>query len=281
MSPMDLSTEYEIESRVPNVDAVQACYADMSAAAAALPDVQLDLAYGAEPRQALDVFAVAADDAAPALMFFHGGYWRAGSKETRRFPAAAWRARGVAWVPVGYRLAPDVTMDDIVADARVALAWFHANAARLGCDPERIHVAGNSAGGHLTGMLAADGWQGAMGLPADVVKTACAVSGVFDLAPLRQTFANDWLSLDAEAAARNSPMGAPPRAGLAMLLSWGGLESDAFKAQSNDYAARCRAAGAAVSAFEREEADHFSIIGEFGQPGSPLFAALAEQLDAA
>ena len=121
MTMAALNDEYELESRVPNMEALQAHYAELSAPAADLPDAHLDLAYGDGPRQALDVFSVPGNDAAPALLFFHGGYWRAGSKETRRFPAAAWRARGVAWVPVGYRLAPDVTMDDMVADARAAV----------------------------------------------------------------------------------------------------------------------------------------------------------------
>ncbi|MDH3232483.1 MAG: alpha/beta hydrolase [Alphaproteobacteria bacterium] len=280
MSAIDLNSEYEIESRVPDVEAVQARYVALSAAASELPDAHFDLAYGAEPRQALDVFSVGAGKA-PALLFFHGGYWRAGSKETRRFAAAAWRARGVAWVPVGYRLAPDASLDDIVADARAAVAWFHANAERFGCDPEQLHVAGNSAGGHIVGMLAAEGWQGAVGLPGDAIKSVVAVSGLFDLAPLRETFVNDWLSLDAASAARNSPMGAPPRAGLPMLLAWGGHESDAFKAQSRDYAAACRTAGAEVTLLARDDADHLSIIGEFGQPESALFKAVAAQLGVA
>ena len=204
----------------------------------------------------------------------------AGGKESRRFPAAAWRAQGVAWAPIGYRLSPGASLDDIVADVRSAVGWFHANADRLGCDPGRIHIAGNSAGGHIVGMLAADGWQEAMGLPGDVIKSASAVSGLFDLAPVRQTFVNDWLALDADAAMRNSPMGSPPRAGLPLLLAWGGKESDAFKAQSRDYAEICRTSGVAVSLLERKDADHFSIIGEFGQPQSPLFMAIAEAISA-
>jgi len=280
MPTIDLNQEYEIESKVPNVGELQARYAELSATAATLPGANLDLSYGQTPLQALDLF-LPASKPVPAIMFFHGGYWRAGSKETRRFAAAPWLERGIAWVPVGYRLAPDVTMDDIVADARAAVAWFHTNAARLGCDPDRIHVAGNSAGGHLAGMLAADGWQDAMDLPSDVVKSVVGVSGLYDLTPLRRTFVNDWLSLDADAATRNSPIHAPPRAGLPILLSWGGRESDEFKRQSRDYAEVCRSGGADVSLLEREDADHFSIIGEFGQPESPLFAAIAGQLSVA
>lgn len=276
MSDADLNDQYEIESRVEDPEGVQARYAEMSVAAAALADARLDVAYGTDARQRLDVFA-APQGPAPALMFFHGGYWRAGSKESRRFPAAAWRERGVAWVPVGYRLTPEATLDQIVADARAALAWLHRNGLDVGCDPHRIHVAGNSAGGHLVGMLAADGWQEAAGVPRDVVKSVVAVSGLFDLSPLRGTFVNEWLRLGREGAERNSPIRFPARADLPFLLAWGARESDAFRQQSLDYARRC---GGRVRSMECDGADHFSVIGDFADPDSALFGAIAAQLGA-
>lgn len=277
MSDADLNDQYEIESRVEDPEGIQARYAAMSVAASELPGARLDVAYGTDARQRLDVFAPLQGRAAPALMFFHGGYWRAGSRESRRFPAAAWRERGVAWVPVGYRLAPEATLDEIVADARAAVAWLHRNGLDVGCDPHRIHVAGNSAGGHLVGMLAADGWQEAAGVPRDVVKSAVAVSGLFDLAPLRRTFVNEWLQLGSESAARNSPIRFPVRADLPVLLAWGARESAAFRQQSLDYACRC---GGRVRSMECDGADHFSIIGDFADPDSALFQAIAAQIGA-
>ena len=276
VSDIDLNDQYEIESRVVDPPGVQARYVSMSVAAVELPGARLDVPYGTDARQRLDVFAPPRGPA-PALMFFHGGYWRAGSKESRRFPAAAWRERGVAWVPVGYRLAPQATLDQIVADARDALVWLHRNALDIGCDPQRIHVAGNSAGGHLVGMLAADGWQDAAGVPRDVVKSAAAVSGLFDLAPLRRTFVDEWLRLSPESAGRNSPIHFPVRAGLPVLLAWGGRESTAFKQQSREYGRRC---GGQVRSIECDEADHFSIIGDFGDSDSVLFQAIAAHVRA-
>jgi len=276
VSDADLNDQYEIESRVEDPEGVQSRYAALSVAAAELPGARLDLAYGTDARQRLDVFAPP-QGPAPALMFFHGGYWRAGSKETRRFPAAAWRERGVAWVPVGYRLAPETTLDEIVADARAALAWLHRNGLEVGCDPGRIHVAGNSAGGHLVAMLAADGWQEAVGVPRDVVRSAVAVSGLFDLAPLRRTFVNEWLHLDRESAERNSPIRFPVRADLPVLLAWGARESVAFSQQSLDYARQC---GGRVRSMECDGADHFSVIGDFADPDSALFQAIAAQVGA-
>ena len=135
-----------------------------------------------------------------------------------------------------YRLAPAATVDGIVDDARRAVAWFHAHAAGHGCDPSAIHVAGNSAGGHLAGMLAAEGWQAERSLPDDVIASAAPVSGLFDLSPLQRTFANDWLALDAADARRNSPVGLPPRPGMPVVVAWGGREPAAFRGQSEAYA---------------------------------------------
>lgn len=158
MTRDEIDAAYEIDSKIPDRGEKQARY---TAASAALPQtdaVRLDIAYGSDPRQTMDVFCVpGAIRPTPAILFFHGGYWMGGAKEARRFPAPAWNARGVAWASVEYRLAPAVDLDAIVDDVRSAVAWFHRSAAQFGCDPGAIHVAGNSAGGHITGSLLADG----------------------------------------------------------------------------------------------------------------------------
>lgn len=275
---IDLNDEYEIDSKIPDREEIQARYAAWSReATSAHAGAALDVAYGPDPRQRLDILP-AAGGGAPAILFFHGGYWTGGAKESRRFPATVWNAHGVAWVSVEYRLTPAVTLDDVVADARRAVAWFHRNAERYGCDPRAIHVCGNSAGGHLAGMLAAAGWQVPHGLPEDVVKSATALSGLFELEPLRGTFVDAWLKLDTQAARRNSPILLPPRSELPVVVSWGGRESREFGRQSESYASICRGAGARVTVVDRPLANHLSIIGELADPASPLFAAIAKSL---
>ncbi len=274
MRDPELDAAYDIEASVPDLPAIQARYAEASAALTDLDEAALDVAYGPDPRHRLDILAPP-DGARAAILYFHGGYWKGGAKEGRRFPAPAWNVRGVAWVPVEYRLAPAATVDDIVDDARRAVARFHARAADYGCDPAAIHVAGNSAGGHLAGMLAAEGWQAGRGLPEDVIASAAPVSGLFDLSPLRRTFANDWLALDEAGARRNSPIHLPPRRGMPVAVAWGGEEPAAFRGQSEAYAAVCTQAGAEVTAIECAGADHFSIMADWADPASPLFKALA------
>jgi len=275
---------YDIDSRVPNGPERQADYQARSDRAALLPGARLDVAYGPHARHRLDVFAPheaqgavrgPAGALAPAILFFHGGYWKGGGKESRRFPAPVWNARDVAWVPVEYRLAPDASLDEIVDDARAATAWFFAHAAEFGCDPNAIHVAGNSAGGHITAMLLAQGWHERYEVPGDLVKSGTPVSGLFDFEPELLAYANEWLALDESAAHRNSPVHAPPRPGVPVTIAWGGEESFAFSEQSLRYGKACRAAGAMTHVFDCPGHDHYSIIGEFAQPESPLFQTMA------
>ena len=197
---------------------------------------ELDVAYGeAGPRQTLDIFTPETSGA-PVLVFIHGGYWFFNSKDPRRFPAKEFVPRGIAWVPINYRLVPTVTMTEVVADVRNAVKWLFEHAADYGCDPERIYVSGNSAGGHLTAELISDDWPDQYGLPADVVKGACAISGLFDLEPLLECEPNEKLQLDLEAARRYSPIyhlsGQPTPA----IIACGGNESAEFRRQTRSYA---------------------------------------------
>ena len=163
---------------------------------------KLDVSYGAaSPRQTLDIFTPETGKA-PVLIFIHGGYWYFNSKDPRRFPAKEFIPRGIAWVPINYRLVPNVTMTEVVADVRNAVKWLYEHCADYGCDPERIYVSGNSAGGHLAAELVSDDWPDRYGLPADGVKGVCAISGLYDLEPLLECEPNEKLQLDVVSAKR-------------------------------------------------------------------------------
>ncbi|MDE2913400.1 MAG: alpha/beta hydrolase [Paracoccaceae bacterium] len=258
---------YELDPNDPATVTLQANYERRSRQAATLPGAQLNRPYGPDDRQRLDVFSAGAT--APCLVFFHGGYWRAGSKDARLFPAPCWRARGVSWVAVNYRLLPDHSLAQATADARAATVWLADNATELGLDSTQLHVAGNSAGGHLAAMVAADGWK-----DRPRVASLTAISGLFDLGPLVDTAANAWLRLDSGIVQDLSPIHHLPPPGLEVLVGWGGAETREFEDQSRAYAETCRRSGNPVEIFASAGADHFRIIGEFGAPGTTLFDRL-------
>ena len=240
--------QYNNRARVPDSVAILARWAEASALARARLRCELDIAYGHEPGETLDVFpanaptADAADSAtasaniaagAPVLVFIHGGWWRALDKADHSFVAPAFVQAGAMVVVPNYALCPAVGIEDIALQTTRALAWVWRNAARFGGDPSRIFVVGHSAGGHLAAMLLTCRWPTvAPDLPARLLAGAMAVSGVFDLLPIRQTpFLQADLQLTSAAVRCLSPAYfARPRGPLVALV--GADESDEHQRQN-------------------------------------------------
>ena len=151
----------------------------------------IDLRYGDEAGQTLDLFPATAPAAppgatAPVLVFLHGGYWRALDKSDLSFVAPSFTAEGALVVVPNYPLAPKASVEQITLSVARALEWTWRHAAEHGGDPSRIVVAGHSVGGHLAAMMLCCRWkQIADDLPAQLVQGALAISGLYDLEPLR------------------------------------------------------------------------------------------------
>lgn len=268
-----LDAQYNLRAAVPDHPEDFARWAAASDAARRDPAARLDVAYGDGAMERLDVFPAPVSAPAPILVFFHGGYWRALDKADFSFPAPAFGDAGIVYASVNYSLAPAADMDRIVRQCRRAVAWLWRNAGTFGGDPARLYVAGHSAGGHLTGMLLTGGWQAAAGLPEDAVKGGVAVSGVFDLEPVRLTYLNADLSLDPASVRRNSPIHHLPAPGRPLVLAVGDLETAEFRRQQAAYADACRAAGIACEVVSMPGRHHFDVVDGLGEGGSPLFAA--------
>ena len=238
----------------------------------------LDLAYGNKPLEKLDIF-FANQENAPVAVFIHGGYWQRLDKSYFSYIAEGFVHAGVATVMVNYSLAPEVGMDEIVQQSRKALAWIWHNAQDYQYDPSRIFVSGHSAGGHLTACLAATDWiTFDPELPQNLIKGTCAISGLFDLEPIRLFYLNEVLGMDAAVSKRNSPIYDLPQEGMPMILAVGELETDEFHRQTQTYAECWRSQGFPLEVIQMAGLHHFSIIDELANPQSPLNQAVLGQI---
>jgi arylformamidase len=173
-----------------------------------------------------------------------------------------------------FALAPQSGMDEIVRQNRAAIAWLWQHAHAYGGDPSRIYVGGHSAGGHLAVMLLATDWpRFAAGLPEGLVKGACAISGLFDLEPIRLCYLKDTLGMTKEVAERNDPLRQhyPVAAPLTIVL--GDDESEEYYRQVVAMAGRWSKFGYPLEVRLEEGRDHFDVVNDLRQPTADLVRA--------
>jgi acetyl esterase/lipase len=150
-------------------------------------DMHRGLAYGTDPRQALDIYVPRGLKApAPVLLFFYGGAWQAGNRGDYRAFGQAFASAGIVTVVADYRLFPAVKYPAFVADAAGALAWLHAHAGDYSGDPARIFVSGHSAGAYNAVMLASEpDFIAAKGGKLEWIRGVIGIAGPYDFLPLR------------------------------------------------------------------------------------------------
>jgi arylformamidase len=272
-----LDAQYNLRARHPDFQSYFDAWERDSEAARKELAPRLDVAYGDTPLQNLDVFP-ARKPGSPLNVFIHGGFWQFLDKRFFRFPARPLVAAGAAFVTVNYDLAPAVTLEQIAAQCRKALVWCHANAASFNADPARITVSGHSAGAHLALMLALTDWSQHGGLPADLVKGTLAVSGVYDLEPIRLSYLNATLKLDADSARRSSPLYQLGRHAPPLVAAVGGEETNEFRRQNGMLATALRARGLACDEMTLPGLNHYTIILALGEKDSALTRALLTQM---
>jgi len=217
------------------------------------PD-HIDLRYGPRERNRIDFLK--AGDKAPTLLFIHGGYWQARAKEVFTIVAEGPMAHGINVALIGYTLAPDATLDEIVAEIHAGIDFLAKQLPALGAAKDGVVVSGWSAGGHLTSLA----------LSHPFVKAGMAISGIYDLDPIRHSYLNVKLRLDGPMSHRNSPMtqaGGPPKP---LSLVVGSAELPLLRKQTADFAGHRARYGLPVTYEEIPGANHFTIMQEMMAP---------------
>jgi arylformamidase len=217
----------------------------------------LDVPYGDRERTKIDLYP-AADKTAPCLVFLHGGYWQRNSRELFAMLVEGVAAHGWSVAIPGYSLAPDASLMEIVTEVIQSLDWLAQNGGSYGISGPVV-LSGWSAGAHLV----------AMALEHPRVTAGLAISGVYDLAPIRDTGLNNALKLTDQEVASLSPLRLPV-VHKRLDIVYGTAELPALVFDSIQLHDSRMAAQAPGKLFPIEGADHFSILNELRRPDGAL-----------
>ena len=217
---------------------------------------KLDLPYGPGERNKVDLFPGKATDA-PCLVFIHGGYWQRNGREGQTEVADGVRAHGWSAALPGYTLAPEASLTVIVQEIAASLDFIRTQVSG------RIILSGWSAGGHLC----------AMGFGHQAVHAGLAISGVYELGPIRDTYLNEKARITDEEIETLSPLRLPvgPKE---LTIAYGSGEVPPIVGDSRALHAKRAAAHAPGALIPSPGMDHFTVLNSLKVPDGLLTRAL-------
>ncbi len=267
---------------VPSADT----YLENAAKAAAAAREQLagashfNVRYGSGAKQTIDVLKGPSNgQAAPVVLFIHGGYWRALDKDDHTHLALPFVDAGAVFLNINYDLCPDVTVSTIVNEIRAGLIWAAQHSEGYGGDPDRIFLYGHSAGAHLAGMMMTETFS-PDALRPEQVRGVFAISGIYEPEIARTLAVNEEISLDAAEAARNDVLQRTPCQAWPTLVAAGGAEPSGWVEQSRAFEALLRDHDIPVEFVTAENCNHFSFLEILSDSNHPLVTKMLERLDA-
>ena len=242
---------------------VRTC-SEASAAARQKLNGQIDVAYG-EGKAKMDIFLPVMDEIdcgmkrrvepKAVFVFVHGGYWQDTSKDEYSMLALPITALGAAAITVGYNLAPDATLDNMVDEIQSAVVFIARKFPNC-----NLYLCGYSAGAQLCAMMMCREWGEDSKVPS-VIKGMCLLSGVYQLVPIISTYINEPLKMKKDDAERNSPLlvlqSKVPSIVCPVLLFVGEHESPTFIEMSESLSVVLKGYGIKNSIFVIPKTDHY------------------------
>ncbi|WP_406697484.1 alpha/beta hydrolase [Sphingomonas qomolangmaensis] len=216
--------------------------------------------------QTLDVWRPRGGGTHPVVIFWYGGGWVSGRREEYGFAGRALAARGFVVVVPDYRKVPAVRFPAFVEDGAQAVRWTRDTIASFGGDPERIALAGHSAGAYTVAMLALDPrFLAAEGVPAGTVKAGIGLSGPYDFYPFDTRRSIDAMAGVADPAA-TQPVNFARRDAPPMLLVTSSDDTVVRPRNAINLAARLKAAGAPVELRNYPGLAHEEVVMALAKP---------------
>lgn len=233
-----------------------------------------NIAYGAGPRQRLDIYEPRGEDTGvapangyPVVVFFYGGTWTTGARGDYRFVGEALASRGIVAIIADYRLYPQVRYPDFLADCAQAVAWAQREAARYGGDAKRLHVMGHSSGAYNAAMIALDPrWLKSVGVAPSALAGWIGLAGPYDFYPMTNVEAQPAF-FHPNYPAGSQPIDYVTRAAPRTFLG-APASDDVVNPERNtrQLAEKLRAAGVPVVVKMYPDAGHATLIGAFSRP---------------
>ncbi|MEH2472134.1 arylformamidase [Nitrobacteraceae bacterium AZCC 2161] len=213
--------------------------------------------YGDGANEDMEIFP-SAQAGAPIVFFIHGGEWKRAGRDASAFPASTLVPAGCTFVNVNFDAAPQVRLTDMVDQVRRAFIQIYKNAESIGGDPKKIFILGHSSGAHLAAVLLTCDWK-AYGLPADPVRGAVLLSGLYDLEPVVLSMRREWVKLSAAEVAALSPIQHVTAITAPTTIVFGSHDSPEFQRQGRAFAALVTARVPHSTLVVAEGLNHFEI----------------------
>ena len=229
----------------------------------------LNVPYSTHQEQMLDIFLdKTIEQNGCVQMFIHGGFWHSLDAKAFSFVADGFCEDGTVVIVIDYPMLPEAI---IIDSCQRAVQWIYEHQSDLNIDPTNISISGNSAGGHLVTLLMDRLWPVEKGLPADVISTGCAISGLYDLEPVRQSTKNKILCISEDDVRMYSPIHNVPSEAGELLFIVGGNETEEFLFQQLEISESWSAAGLKSFATVVPNRNHIDIVmDEFADNGSEI-----------
>lgn len=229
--------------------------------------------YGSSDVENLDIFAPQGAKDLPVMVFIHGGAWRSLTKDDTSGPAPTFVENGCIFIALNFGAIPAVRLPDIAQQCRAALLWVHKNIARFGGDPNRIFVGGRSSGGHLCAVVATTDWQ-KLGGPANLLKGAIPMSGMYELYPVMLSQRSSYVKLSPEEVGALSPLRHMDQINFPVMVVNGDKESPEFQRQAHVFAGVLAGMGRLANHLVVASKNHFEVPQDLNHANSDLSRAV-------
>ena len=279
----ELDAAYDQKVWAPNREELVAWYGEESARVRARLAHRRSVPYGPHEDETLDIFPAKAKVGSestflpPIHVHIHGGRWTLFSKDEESFIAPVFVEAGAICIVVGFSNIPKVRIPEMVEQVKRALAWIYGNAASFGGDRDRIHISAHSSGSHLAGVALLTDWHKEFGLPANAVKSALLISGMFDMRPVILSARSSYVKLSGAEILDLSAILQAEKLNTPVTLVYGEKETPEFRRQPKAFAEVLASIGKPVRVVEIPGVNHFEVMRELGDPRTEV-ARLALEL---